>query len=66
LLFIQEQLPSSVLDQFGLERGSMRVLSPREIIQLYIGEENADADHMDFKKALDLLDYERQGEEVRI
>jgi hypothetical protein len=54
-----------VLDQFGLERGSMRVLSPREIIQLYIGEENVDADHMDFKKALDLLDYERQGDEVR-
>jgi hypothetical protein len=27
------------------------------IFQLYTGDENRDADHIDFKKALDLLDY---------
>ena len=35
----------------------MRVLMPREMIELYVGDENVDADHIDFKKALDLLDY---------
>ena len=52
----QEQIPSSVLDQFGLDRATMRVLSPREMIQMYTGEENLEADHIDFKKALDLVD----------
>jgi len=35
----------------------MRVLSAREMIEMYIGEENIDADHIDFKKALDLLSF---------
>ena len=35
----------------------MRVLTPREMIELYVGEENVDADHIDFKKALDLLGF---------
>ena len=46
---------SQVLSQFGFDRESMRVLTPREMIELYVGEENVDADHIDFKKALDLL-----------
>jgi len=57
LVAAQEQLPSSVLGQFGFDRESMRVLSPREMIELYIGEENVEADHIDFKKALDLLSF---------
>ena len=48
---------SQVLSQFGFDRESMRVLSPREMIELYVGEENVDADHIDFKKALDLLGF---------
>ena len=35
----------------------MKVLSPRDLIELYIGEDNVEADHLDFKKALDLIDY---------
>ena len=57
LVAAQEQLPTSVLSQFGFDRESMRVLSPREMIELYVGDENVEADHIDFKKALDLLDY---------
>ncbi len=57
LVAAQEQLPTSVLSQFGFDRDSMRVLSPREMIELYVGDENVEADHIDFKKALDLLDY---------
>jgi len=57
LVAAQEQLPTSVLSQFGFDRESMRVLTPREMIELYVGEENVEADHIDFKKALDLLGF---------
>ena len=43
----------------------MRVLSPREMIELYVGEENVDADHIDFKKALDLLGFVTLEEEEK-
>ena len=57
----QEQLPSSALEAIGLDRETMRVLTPREILELYIGDENKSADPIDFKKALDLLEYVRTG-----
>ena len=44
----------------------MRVLTPREMIELYVGEENVDADHIDFKKALDLLDFVNLEEEEKL
>ena len=53
----QEQLPKIALEEYGFDLESMRVLTPREIIELYIGKENLQADQIDFKKALDLLDY---------
>lgn len=53
----QEQLPKPVLDAFGFDPRNMRVMSAVELIELYTCEENASADHVDFKKALDLLDY---------
>jgi len=65
LVAAQEQLPTSVLSQFGFDRESMRVLTPREMIELYIGEENVEADHIDFKKALDLLGYVNLEEEEK-
>uniref|UniRef100_A0A0K2TIA8 Nucleoporin Nup133/Nup155-like C-terminal domain-containing protein n=1 Tax=Lepeophtheirus salmonis TaxID=72036 RepID=A0A0K2TIA8_LEPSM len=55
----QEQLPLAVLEAFNLSPDSMNVLSPKEIIELYISDENFNADHIDFKKALDLMDYIR-------
>ena len=60
LVAAQEQLPTQVrrdrspvifisclqvLSQFGFDRESMRVLMPREMIELYV----VDADHIDFK-----------------
>ena len=80
LVAAQEQLPTQVrrgrspvtfisrpqvLSQFGFDRESMRVLTPREMIELYVGEENIDADHIDFKKALDLLDFVNLDEEEK-
>ena len=65
LVAAQEQLPTSVLSQFGFDRESMRVLTPREMIELYVGEENVEADHIDFKKALDLLGYVNLDDEEK-
>ncbi len=53
----QEQLPKAVLDEYGFDRETMRVFTPRELIELYVGRDNSAADHVDFKKALDLLEY---------
>ena len=55
----QEDLPKCVLDSVdaGNDASKMKVLSPRDLIELYIGEDNVEADHLDFKKALDLIDY---------
>ena len=55
----QEDLPKCVLDSVdaGNDASKMKVLSPRDLIELYIGEDNIEADHLDFKKALDLIDY---------
>merc|ERR1712107_461702 len=63
LIAAQEQLPSCVLRQFGFDRDSMRVLTAREMIELYIGDENNEADYIDFKKALDLLGFASLEEE---
>ena len=58
LINAQEQLPKSILEAYGFDSSDqMKVLSPRQLIELYISEENRDADQVDFKKALDLLDY---------
>jgi len=65
LVAAQEQLPTQVLGQFGFDRESMRVLSPREMIELYVGEENIEADHIEFKKALDLLNFVNMEEEEK-
>ena len=65
LIAAQEQLPSCVLRQFGFDRESMRVLTAREMIELYIGDENTEADYIDFKKALDLLGFASLEEEDR-
>lgn len=59
IISAQENLPKSVLDSVdaGDDASKMKVLTPRDLIELYIGEDNREADHLDFKKALDLLDY---------
>ena len=53
----QEQLPACILEAYGFESKNMRPLTARELIELYIGDENKESDHVDFKKALDLVEY---------
>ncbi|CAL1542422.1 unnamed protein product [Lymnaea stagnalis] len=57
LMLHQEQLPAETLYNVGMDPGSMRVLSPEELIELHISEHNRSANELDVKKALDLLYY---------
>uniref|UniRef100_A0A671QAY2 Nuclear pore complex protein Nup133-like n=1 Tax=Sinocyclocheilus anshuiensis TaxID=1608454 RepID=A0A671QAY2_9TELE len=56
-LLHQETLPKQLLDEKQLNPDSMPLLSPRNLINLYICDENRGANEYDFKKALDLLEY---------
>ena len=58
----QECLPDAALRAYGVEdRASMKVLTPREVIELHVGPDNPEADVADFKRALDMLDHVNVG-----
>lgn len=57
LITYQESLPSEVKEAYCLDPKDMKVLGPEELIEMYISEDNANADEYDFTKALELLDF---------
>lgn len=71
LLMHQEQLPAMVLQAYDLDPNTMRVFTASELIEMYICDENVLANELDFKKALDLLNFlenpdERESRRLRI
>ncbi|KAM9316718.1 nuclear pore complex protein Nup133 [Gastrophryne carolinensis] len=63
-LLHQETLPKQILEEKLLDLNTMPVLTSLELIKLYISDENRRANENDFKKALDLLEYLNEDEEV--
>ncbi|XP_067007277.2 nuclear pore complex protein Nup133 [Anabrus simplex] len=57
LITYQEDLPETVLSAYGLSAEKIRVLTPTEMIQMYISDEFLGASELEFMKALDLLAY---------
>lgn len=58
LIHAQENLPESVADSYGFQSTlDMRVIPPKDLIELYIAEDNKDADVVEFRRALDLVNY---------
>ncbi|CAN7937670.1 unnamed protein product [Ixodes hexagonus] len=60
LILYQESLPSALMEAstaYCLDPGDMRVLSPEELIEMYVSKDNVDANEYDFMKALELLDF---------
>lgn len=57
LILNQELLPAELLETMNVDAEHMKVLTPVELIQLYICDENTGATEYDFKKALDLLQF---------
>uniref|UniRef100_A0A8I6A7P7 Nuclear pore complex protein Nup133 n=1 Tax=Rattus norvegicus TaxID=10116 RepID=A0A8I6A7P7_RAT len=65
-LLHQETLPEQLLTERQLSLSAMPVLTAPQLISLYICEENRRANEYDFKKALDLLEYIDEEEDVNI
>ncbi|KAM4828637.1 nuclear pore complex protein Nup133 [Thomomys bottae] len=65
-LLHQETLPEQLLSEKQLSLSAMPVLTAPQLINLYICEENRRANEYDFKKALDLLEYIDEEEDVNI
>ncbi|KAJ8416065.1 hypothetical protein AAFF_G00380870 [Aldrovandia affinis] len=63
-LLHQETLPKQLLEEKQLNADTMPLLSAHNLINLYICEDNRRANEYDFKKALDLLEYIKEEEEV--
>nr|XP_039249064.1 nuclear pore complex protein Nup133-like [Styela clava] len=57
LIRYQETLPGSVLEKLGMTVDNMPVFTVQKLIELYIGDENVASNEVDFKKALDLLEF---------
>ncbi|KAF7253603.1 hypothetical protein EYD10_00340 [Varanus komodoensis] len=65
-LLHQETLPELLLAEKKLNLNEMPVLSAPQLIELYICDENRRANEYDFKKALDLLEYLNEDEQVDV
>ncbi|XP_068258268.1 nuclear pore complex protein Nup133 isoform X2 [Nyctibius grandis] len=65
-LLHQETLPEQLLAEKQLNLNDMPVLSASQLIDMYICDENKRANEYDFKKALDLLEYIYEEEEVDV
>ncbi|KAF4526274.1 hypothetical protein B566_EDAN010984 [Ephemera danica] len=57
LVGLQEELPQSIMAYLNQDVDNMSVLTPEQLIELYISTENEKANEYDFKKALELLSY---------
>ncbi|OXB74968.1 UNVERIFIED_CONTAM: hypothetical protein H355_011764 [Colinus virginianus] len=65
-LLHQETLPEQLLADKQLNLNDMPVLTATQLIDMYICDENRRANEYDFKKALDLLEYIDEEEEVDV
>lgn len=57
LINLQEEIPDYVLHHYGYDTSRPRVLEPQEIIRLYVCSEHKEASEIDFRKALDVLQF---------
>ncbi|NWH76500.1 NU133 protein, partial [Piaya cayana] len=65
-LLHQDTLPEQLLAEKQLNLNDMPVLSASQLIDMYICDENRRANEYDFKKALDLLEYIDEEDEVDV
>uniref|UniRef100_A0A3B3YUM1 Nucleoporin Nup133/Nup155-like C-terminal domain-containing protein n=1 Tax=Poecilia mexicana TaxID=48701 RepID=A0A3B3YUM1_9TELE len=65
-LLHQETLPKRLLEEKEQNPDTMPLLSAHNLIQLYICDDNRQANEYDFKKALDLLGYIKEEDSVDI
>ncbi|XP_058813495.1 nuclear pore complex protein Nup133 [Topomyia yanbarensis] len=65
LLDLQEQIPVEILNIYGYDIKNAKVLTPEEIVDLFIADEYHKSTEAEFRKALELLDFVEEPMEVR-
>ncbi|XP_035903262.1 nuclear pore complex protein Nup133 [Anopheles stephensi] len=65
LIEIQENIPTEILDIFGYDTKHVKVLTPEEIVDLYIAEEYSQSSEKEFHYALSLLPFVEDPIEIR-
>ncbi|XP_055536307.1 nuclear pore complex protein Nup133 [Wyeomyia smithii] len=65
LLDLQEQIPLEILNIYGYDTRNAKVLTPEEIVDLFIADEYNKSSEAEFRKALELLDFVEEPMEVR-
>lgn len=65
-LLHQETLPRQLLEEKQQNPDTMPLLSAHNLIQLYVCDDNRQANEYDFKKALDLLEYLHEEDAVDV
>lgn len=61
----QSQIDENVLNSLGFDTNNLRVLQPEEMIELYISEDYATASEVEFRKALELVNFVEDKLEFR-
>ncbi|CAH1978388.1 unnamed protein product [Acanthoscelides obtectus] len=57
LVTLREEVPDYVLQQYGYDTVTPRVIPPKDLIHLYTCSEYSDATELEFKKAIDILPF---------
>uniref|UniRef100_A0A182VS51 Nucleoporin Nup133/Nup155-like N-terminal domain-containing protein n=1 Tax=Anopheles minimus TaxID=112268 RepID=A0A182VS51_9DIPT len=65
LIEIQENIPTEILDMFGYDTKHVKVLTPEEIVDLYIADEYSQSSEKEFHYALSLLPFVEDPIEIR-
>ncbi|XP_052864954.1 nuclear pore complex protein Nup133 [Anopheles cruzii] len=65
LIEVQENIPSEVLDIYGYDTKHVKVLTPEEMVDLFIADEYSKASEKEFRYALSLLNFVEEPMEVR-
>ncbi|XP_049535624.1 nuclear pore complex protein Nup133 [Anopheles darlingi] len=65
LIDIQENIPSEVLDIYGYDTRHVKVLTPEEMVDLFIADEYEGASEKEFRHALTLLRFVEEPIEIQ-
>ncbi|XP_052902993.1 nuclear pore complex protein Nup133 [Anopheles moucheti] len=65
LIEIQENIPTEILDMFGYDTKHVKVLTPEEMVDLYIADEYGQSSEKEFHYALSLLPFVEEPIEIR-
>ncbi|XP_054273353.1 nuclear pore complex protein Nup133 [Macrosteles quadrilineatus] len=63
LVSYQENLPEALLRMYGYDPENMKLLTPSELVKMYISDENPSNSEFSYKTALDILPFIQDNQE---